>query len=322
MRAAVATAQNYEDPFAGLELTEVPTPTAPTGWTRIRLRAAALNPHDLWTLRGVGHPADRIPIILGCEGAGVTDDGREVVVYPVLGDANRGGGDSTLDPERALMSETVNGTLADYVVVPDEMVVEKPVSISFTEAACLGVAWGTAYRMLFTRGEVKPGSRVLVQGGNGGVASAAIVLAKQAGAVVYATARTAEKREFAASCGADVVLASGERVPERVDVVIETIGEATWRHSLRALRPGGRIVIAGATSGGMPPAELERVFYQQLSVIGSTGCTRGEFEAMLRAIDVGGARPHTASIGFEEIPDGYRRMLAGTSGKIVVEFPG
>ncbi|HIW91511.1 MAG TPA: zinc-binding dehydrogenase [Candidatus Corynebacterium avicola] len=322
MRAAVATSQNYDDPFEGLELKEVDTPEAPEGWTRIRLRAASLNPHDIWTLRGVGHPKERIPIILGCEGAGVTDDGREVVIYPVMGDANRGGGDSTMDPKRSLMSETINGTLADYVIVPDEMVVEKPSSISFAAAACLGVAWGTAYRMLFTRAEVTPGSRVLVQGGNGGVASAAIALAKQAGAVVYATARTPEKREFAAQCGADVVLEPGERVPNRVDAVIETIGEATWKHSLRALRPGGKIVIAGATSGGMPPSELERIFYQQLSVIGSTGCTRDEFGALLRAIDSGGARPNVETIGFDDIPDGYRRMLdTGTLGKIVVEFP-
>lgn len=321
MRAAVATSQNYDDPLSGLELLEWPLPEPQLGWTRVTLRAASLNPHDTWTLRGVGHPKERIPIILGCDGSGVTDDGREVVIHPVYGDANRGFGDLTLDPQRALMSETMDGTLAESVLVPDQMLVDKPASLSFTEAACLGVAWGTAYRMLFTRGNVKAGSRVLVQGGNGGVASAAISLAKAAGARVYSTARTDDKRAFAAACGADDVFESGERLPERVDVVIETIGEATWSHSLKSLRPGGIIVIAGATSGSMPFADLSRVFFHQLSIIGSTGCTLAEFEALLRTMDSSGVRPAFETINFNEIPAGYERMLSGdVNGKLVVEF--
>lgn len=321
MRAAIATSQNYDAPLSGLVLGERPVPEARPGWTRVRLRAASLNPHDIWTLRGIGHPSERIPIVLGCDGAGVTDDGREVVIHPVYGDANRGGGDLTLDPQRSLLSETTDGTLAEYVLVPDQMIVEKPASLSFAEAASLGVAWGTAYRMLFTRGRVTAGSRVLVQGGNGGVASAAISLASAAGARVYATARTPEKRAFALECGAAAVVEPGARLPERVDVVIETIGEATWSHSLRSLRPGGAVVIAGATSGAMPPADLARVFYQQLSVVGSTGCTLAEFEAMLRTVDGAGLRPRIERISFDEIPQGFNRMMRGeVAGKIVVEF--
>lgn len=320
MRAAVATSQNFDAPLSGLELLEWPLPEAKPGWTRVQLRAASLNPHDTWTLRGIGHPKERIPIVLGCDGAGVTEDGREVVIHPVHGDANRGNGDLTLDPQRALMSETMDGTLAEYVLVPDEMLVNKPASLSFAEAACMGVAWGTAYRMLFTRGGVRAGSRVLVQGGNGGVASAAISLASAAGARVYATARTEEKRAFAQACGAEV-FESGARLPERVDVVVETVGEATWSHSLKSLRPGGTIVIAGATSGAMPPADLARVFYQQLSIVGSTGCTLGEFEALIRTVDKTGVRPVIETIAFDEIPSGYARMLAGkVNGKLVVEF--
>jgi len=320
MRAAVATNQNYDSPLSGLELKQWPTPEPRPGWSRVTLRAASLNPHDLWTLRGIGHPKERIPIVLGCDGAGVTDDGREVVIHPVLGDANRGYGDLTLDPQRALLSETLDGTLADCVLVPDQMLVDKPASLSFADAACLGVAWGTAYRMLFTRAGVQPGSRVLVQGGNGGVASAAIALASAAGAQVYATARTEQKRAFAESCGAKV-FEPGARLPERVDVVVETIGEATWSHSLKSLRPGGTVVIAGATSGAMPPADLARVFYQQLSIVGSTGCTLAEFEALLRTVDSTGIRPAVEKISFDEIPQGFERMLAGeVNGKIVVEF--
>ncbi|WP_449283440.1 zinc-binding dehydrogenase [Leucobacter sp.] len=321
MRAAVAIDQNPDAPLDCVELREWPTPESRPGWVRVELRAASLNPHDLWTLRGIGHPEERIPIVLGCDGAGVTEDGREVVIHPVLGDANRGGGDLTLDPQRALMSETLDGTLAEYVLVPEQMLVDKPASLSFAEAACLGVAWGTAYRMLFTRAGVRAGSRVLVQGGNGGVASAAIALASAAGARVYATARTEEKRAFALACGAAEVFESGARLPERVDAVVETIGQATWSHSLKSLRPGGTVVIAGATSGAMPPADLARIFYQQLSVVGSTGCTLAEFEALLRTVDATGVRPSIETIGFDEIPDGFARMLAGdVAGKIVVEF--
>ncbi|MEO6116685.1 MAG: zinc-binding dehydrogenase [Pseudolysinimonas sp.] len=321
MRAAVAVSQDPDDPLSCLELQEQPIPEPREGWTRIRLMAASLNPHDTWTLRGVGHSADRIPIILGCDGAGITDDGRNVVIYPVYGDAHRGGGDLTLDPERALLSETLNGTLADYIVIPDQMVVPKPASLTFEEAACLGVTWGTAYRMLFTRAGLKPGDRVLVQGASGGVASAAIALATAAGARVYATARTEEKRAFALRCGAVEAFESGARLPERVDVVVETVGEATWAHSLRSLRPGGTVVIAGATSGGMPAAELNRIFYQQLRVIGSTGCTREEFEALLRMLDERGLLPQVESIAFDDIKDGYQRLLDGdVLGKLVVDL--
>ncbi len=322
MRAAVAVSQSDTDPIAGLRLAhDWPAPQPRSGWTRVRLSHASLNPHDVWTLRGIGHPADRLPIVLGCDGAGVTDDGREVVIHPVLAEAARGGGDQTMDPQRALLSETIDGALADEILVPDDLLVTRPASLSAAEAACTGVVWGTAYRMLFTRGGVRPGDRVLVQGASGGVGSAAVAMARAAGARVFATARTAEKREFAREMGANVVLDAGERTPEKVDVVIETVGEATWAHSLRALRPGGRIVIAGATTGGMPPAELQRVFYHQLSVIGSTGCTRVEFEAMLRLLDTTGVWPRFETLGFDDIPDGFRRLAAGdVLGKLVVDL--
>lgn len=322
MRAVVAVSQNPDDPLAGLELREVPEPQARAGWTRIRVRAASLNPHDLWTLRGVGHPPENIPIILGCDAAGVTDDGREVLIHPVLGDPDRGGGDITLDPERALLSESIDGALADYILVPDSTVVPKPTWLSFEEAATLGVAWGTAYRMLFTRARIRAGDRVLVQGAAGGVASAAIALATAAGARVYATARSQEKRDYAVQRGAYATFEPGARLPERVDVVIETVGEATWGHSLRSLKPGGIVVVAGATSGGMPPAELHRIFYQQLTVIGSTGCTKPEFEQLLRLLEVTGIRPHVdAVLPYADTKAGYQRLIDGdVLGKLVVSL--
>jgi NADPH:quinone reductase-like Zn-dependent oxidoreductase len=322
MRAAVAVAQSADDPLSGLELRDVPEPRPRAGWTRVRVHSASLNPHDVWTLRGVGHPAENIPMILGCDGAGVTDDGREVVIHPVLGDPDRGGGDLTLDPGRALLSESTDGALADYILVPDANVVPKPDWLTFDQAATLGVVWGTAYRMLFTRARIRAGDRVLVQGAGGGVASASIALASAAGARVYATARSQRKREFALSQGAYAALESGERLPERVDVVIETVGEATWAHSLRALKPGGTIVVAGATSGAMPGAELQRVFFQQLSIVGSTGCTKPEFEQLLRLLETTGIRPSVDSVlPFSGIKEGYQRLIEGdVLGKLVVSL--
>lgn len=322
MRAALVVSQNAHDPLEGLKLEQNhPDPEPKPGHTVVQLKAATLNPHDLWTLRGVGHPADRVPMVLGCDGAGVTEDGREVVLHPVMGDPARGGGDVTLDPKRALLSETIDGTLADRILVPDELLLDKPPSLSFTEAACLGIAWGTAYRMLFTRAGVRPGDTVLVQGASGGVSSAAISLARAAGATVYATSRTEQKRQFALECGAHEVFENGARLPRKVDAVVETVGEATWGHSLRSVRPGGTIVVCGATTGAMPPSELNRIFYQQISVVGSTGCTQDEFARLLEFIDRTGIRPRTDTLTFDEIPAGMQRLIDGDIfGKLVVDF--
>ena len=228
---------------------------------------------------------------------------------------------SRLIPKRALLSETIDGTLADWVLVPDELLVDKPEDITFVDAACLGIAWGTAYRMLFTRARIRPGDTVLVQGASGGVSSAAIALAASAGTTVYATSRTEEKRQFALDNGATAAFEHGARLPQRVDVVVETVGEATWGHSLRSVKPGGTIVVCGSTTGAMPPAELQRIFYQQISVVGSTGCTRGEFARLVQFMSNEGLRPNTEVIGFDEIPKGIERLLAGdVLGKLVVDI--
>ncbi len=322
MRAAVATSQDFDNPLEGLVLQEMPEPEIPIGWARVRLVSASLNPHDVWTLRGVGHPAERIPMILGCDGAGYTDDGKPVIVYPVVADAARGMGDMTMDPQRSIISEVYNGTFADYIVVPEGSLVPKPEWLSFDEAAAMGIAWGTAYRMLFTRADLKAGDRVLVQGASGGVASAAVALAKAAGAIVYVTARDERKRQFALDLGADAAFEPGARLPERVDIVVETVGEATWSHSLKSLRPGGTVVICGATSGPHANADLNRIFYQQLSIIGSTTCTLAEFYNCLRVMEESGARPvidHCVSL--EDIQDGFAALIDGNNlGKIVVRI--
>jgi NADPH:quinone reductase-like Zn-dependent oxidoreductase len=261
MFAITAAAATPDDPLAGLTLGERPDPDPPAGWEVVEVRAAALNHHDIWTLRGVGIDPDRLPIVLGCDATGVAADGREVIVHGVIADPD--GIDETLTGGGfSILSEQHDGTFADRVAVPARNLVDKPAELSFEEAACLPTAWLTAYRMLFTRAELRPGQRVLIQGAGGGVATAAIRLARAAGLHVSVTSRDEQKLERARELGAHVTVGSGERLPGRVDAVVETVGEATWSHSLRALEPGGVIVVAGATSGMNPPADLARVFFR------------------------------------------------------------
>ncbi|GAA4149846.1 zinc-binding dehydrogenase [Actinomadura keratinilytica] len=320
MQAAIAVSQSATAPLSGLVLDEAPKPEAEPGWSVVRVVSSSLNMHDLWTLRGVGHPPERLPIILGCDAAGYDEAGNEVIVHPVIADPDAGRGDETLDPDRALLSERHNGAFAEYLTVPTRNLIPKPSWLSFDEAACLPVAWTTAYRMLFTQARITPGDRVLVQGAGGGVASAAIKLAVAAGAIVYATSRSADKRAQAVAWGARAALPTGERLPERVDVVIETVGAATWSHSLRSLRPGGTVVVAGATSGMNPPADLGRVFYLQQRIIGSTGCTRGELIALLDMMDATGLRPVIdRTLPLSDIHKGFQLMLDGQlTGKLVI----
>ncbi len=296
MLAVSCVSQSNDDPLSGLEVGPVDEPEGRDGWVRVHVRAAALNHHDLWSLKGVGLPADRLPMVLGCDAAGVLDDGSEVVVHAVIGDPDAGGGDETLDPRRTLLSELHPGTLAEQVLVPARNVVPKPAAMSWQHAAAVPTAWLTAYRMLTTRSGLRGPGTVLVQGAGGGVASAAIVLAKALGHTVFCTSRDADKRERALEVGADLAVESGARLPEKVDVVIETVGAATWAHSLRSLRPGGTIVVSGATSGMDPPSELNRVYFLQLSVVGSTMGTRDELIAMLELMARRGIEPMVSDV--------------------------
>ena len=318
---AISAATIHPDaPLEGLILGEHADPEPPEGWTVVDVRAAALNHHDLWTLRGVGIKAEQLPIILGCDAAGIADDGSEVIVHAVIGDPAAGGGDETLDPRRSLLSEVYNGTLAERVMVPRRNLVPKPAELSWQEAACLPTAWLTAFRMLTTRGELQPGQTVLVQGAGGGVATAAIVLAKALGARVWVTSREESKRAKAEELGADASFESGARLPERVDLVIETVGAATWDHSLKSLRPGGRIVVSGATSGAAPSADLNRVFFLQLSVIGSTRGTRDELDALVRLCAESGVRPLVDSqFDLRDGLSAFARLATGEAfGKVVL----
>jgi NADPH:quinone reductase-like Zn-dependent oxidoreductase len=319
MFAVSAARFDADNPIAGLELGERAEPVAPDGWTTVRVRAAALNHHDVWTLRGVGLPADRLPMTLGCDAAGVDADGNEVIVHAVIGDPQAGGGDETLDPSRTLLSELHQGTFAELVTVPRRNLVPKPAALSFEQAACLPTAYLTAFRMLFDRAPIGPGATVLVQGAGGGVATALILLGRAAGYRVWATSRSEAKRARARELGADQAFETGARLPERVDAVMETVGEATWAHSLRSLKPGGVIVISGATSGAVPSADLARVFFLQLSVIGSTMGTRDELARLATFCEQTGMRPLIdRAMPLAEARVGFEAMIGGdVFGKVV-----
>ncbi|MEO7125076.1 MAG: zinc-binding dehydrogenase [Nakamurella sp.] len=322
MRALYAPAANPDDPLSVATVGDRPEPAVPDGWVRVAVRAASVNRHDLWTLRGVGIAAEEFPMILGCDGAGVTSDGREVVIYPVIADpgAQGAGGDETLDPGRRLLTEGGHqGCMTEIVAVPARNVVLKPAGLSFAQAATLGTTYLTAYRMLFTRANMKPGATMLVQGATGGVATALIQLGSAAGMRVWATARTEAGRARAEMLGAAASFETGARLPSRVDAVFESVGAATWAHSMKSVRPGGTVVCCGATTGAAPSADLQRLFFLQISVVGSTMGTLGELKALIAFCETAGVEPRVdATYGLE---DGVAAMTAvenGSPGKVVI----
>ncbi len=313
MRAAYASDLSPDDPLTGLTVGELPL-AVPDGWVAVEVRAASLNHHDLWSLRGVGLSADRLPMILGCDAAGVDPDGNEVVVYPVVEDK--------ADPRGfSLFSERHPGTLAERLAAPPGNLVRKPAGVSFAEAACLPTAWLTAYHMLVTRGRAAEAGAVLVQGAGGGVATAAVALAVSMGKRVYATSRDPGKRERIAGLGATAV-EPGARLPERVDIVIESVGEPTFDHSMKCAAPGARIVVCGATAGHLARVDLRRVFAMRLEILGSSMGTPDELAALLSLVADDTVRPvidSTFALG--EATAAFERLAAGdVFGKIVVEI--
>ncbi|MGH3713302.1 MAG: zinc-binding dehydrogenase [Micromonosporaceae bacterium] len=311
MRAAYAARISPDDPLAGLEVGDLPEPSVPEDWVRVQIKASSLNHHDLWSLRGVGLSEDKLPMVLGCDASGVGPDGQDVVVYPVVFDAAG---------RFSILSEIFPGTFAESVAVPAGNLIPKPEQLSYAEAACLPTAWLTAYRMLVTKGQLAKGDPVLVQGAGGGVATAAIVIAVALGAKVYATSRDAAKRQRAEELGA-IALESGAKLPERVAVVIETVGEATFEHSLKSLAYGGRVVVSGATSGHRPSIDLRRLFYFQQEILGSTMGTPDELAGLLRLCAEQGVKPIVDSVHpFSSARDAFVRLESGdVFGKVVID---
>lgn len=322
MRAVTVASQNPDEELAGLRIADVAEPPAQDGWIKVAMRAAALNHHDLWSLRGVGLAQENLPMILGTDAAGIDEQGNEVIVHAVV-TAPSWKGDETLDPRRSLLSEKYPGTLAEAVWVPAGNVVAKPAAMSFAAAACLPTAYLTAYRLLFDAAAVRPGQRVLVQGAGGGVASAAVLLARAAGCEVVATSRHEwKRRRVVEELGAHDAVPTGTRIP-RVDAVIETVGQATWEHSLRSLEPGGVIAVAGATSGPAPSADLNRVFFRSLRVVGTTMGTRAQLQDLLGLLTATGTTPIIDSrYDFDDdvaVRGAFERLAGGEAfGKVVL----
>lgn len=320
MLAVLAIGTNADRPLDVLRCREVPKPIARPGWTIVNVKAGSLNLHDVWTLKGIGPHSDKRPRILGCDGSGVDENGSEVIVHSVIGEA-RGGLDETFDPNRSILSERHDGTFAEYVTVPTANLIPKPAAMSHAVAACLPTAWLTAYRMLFANADVNSGETILVQGATGGVGTAAVSLACAAGVRVFASTRDHSKHEILRELGVAEIVSPGDRLPHRVDAVIDSVGGSTWGHSLRSLRPGGRLVTCGASAGWDPPANLNHIFFRQLTVIGSTMGSRFEFERLLRFLaDMEIAPRIDAEFALSDARRGFEHLLAGDHvGKIVLD---
>ncbi len=320
MLAAYATRTSPDDPLSALEVGDVPEPEPRDGWVSVHVRAAALNHHDLWSLRGVGLPADRLPMVLGTDAAGVTDDGREVIVHSVIGGPNAPTGQAVPPGEpRSILSERYPGALAERVLVPATNLVDKPATLAWEHAACLPTAYLTAYRSLFRSGHARPGQRVLVQGAGGGFAVAAIQLGAAAGLDVTVTSRDAAKRDRALALGATAAVEPGARIP-RVDLVLESVGAATWRHTMRSVADGGTVVVVGATSGDPSPLEATHLFFREVTVTGATMGTRDELVGLVDVVVRAGIVPPVdSSYALTDARSAFARLLGGGhTGKVVV----
>jgi len=322
MLAAYVARFDADEPLRGLEVGEVPDAAPPADhpdWQVVDIRAAALNQHDLWSLRGVGLKEDQLPMVLGCDGAGTTADGREVIVHAVVGALPTKHTPPGIEP-RSLLSERYPGTLAECVAIPAANLVDKPEWLSWEQAACLPTAWLTAYRAIFRTGGAEPGDVLLVQGAGGGVATAAITLGAAAGLEVHVTSRSAERRARAEELGATAAHEPGARLPKRADVVLESVGKATWSHSVASARAGGAIVVVGATTGDPSPAAITRVFFHELRILGSTMGTVDDLRALLKLLEHTGARPTIDStFPLSGARDAFARLASGEQfGKIVL----
>lgn len=338
-----------DDPLGNLEIVEVPDPVPGGGEVLIGVGAASLNHHDLWTLRGVGSRPLTEPQVLGCDAAGTVlgyGDGEGPEGSPAVGSAvvihsvmtcgrcpACRSGDELHCARIGLLSEPpYPGTLAERLVVPVANIVPLPSGVDLVTAACLPTAYLTAYRMLFVRAALRPGQRVLVHGATGGVASAAILLGTAGGLTVLATSRDQAKRETAVELGAAAAFTTDREAVKQViaasdggvDAVLDTVGEATWDFSLRVVRPGGTVVVSGSTSGPNPPAQLNRIFWRQLTIAGSTMGTREELSRVVELCATGRLHPLVDSVrplddaaaAFAALAGGERR------GKLILQPAG
>jgi zinc-binding alcohol dehydrogenase/oxidoreductase len=313
-----------------LRYEDAPDPKPGPGEVLIRLRAASLNHLDLWVRRGM--PSVPKPRILGADGAGVVEAlgegvdglerGRRVVINPGLEDGQR------------IVGEHMDGTHAELIAVPAENVYPLPDSLSFEEAAAFPLVFETAYRMLVTKARLAAGEWVLIWGIGGGVATAAFQIAQGLGARTFVTSSSEEKLARARELGADATAnhGSGDITDQvrtvtgghGVDVVVEHVGEATWKTSLQAAAPGARIAVCGATTGPNPPAQLHRIWWKQLTIYGSTMGTKDDFEGAYDLVKDGKAKPIVDRVfPLSEAAAAHEHLEnARQLGKVILAIPG
>jgi zinc-binding alcohol dehydrogenase/oxidoreductase len=312
-----------------LRYEDVREPGAGPGEVLIRMRAASLNHLDVWTRKGL--PSVPKPRILGADGAGTVEalgdgvsglePGQAVVVNPGL----------EHDGVIHVIGEHTQGVHAELAAVPATNVYPLREGLSFEQAAAFPLVFETAYRMLVTRAAIKPGEWVLIWGIGGGVATAAFRIAQALGAHTIVTSGSAEKLARATELGADVavdhaegdvVAAVKEATGKGADVVVETVGDATWKRTLDAARPGGRVVVCGATTGPNPPAALHRLWWKQLDILGSSMGTRADFEGAYDLVAAGATPVIDSVLPLAEARAAHERLESGEQfGKIVLTIP-
>ncbi len=318
-----------------LRFEEVTTPAPGPGEVLVQLKAAALNHRDVWIRTGM-QMANHLPLIPGSDGVGLVAEtgpgaghlkvGDAVVINPSL---NWGDREDRSSPNFKILGGPDPGTYAEFVVVPAENVFPKPSPLSMEESGAMPLASLTAWRAVITRGQVRPGERVVVLGIGGGVATFALQIALAAGAMVIATSSSQAKLERARELGADLAINYTsedwekiilERTGGGADVIIDSVGKETWGKALRALRPGGRLVTFGATTGRAAEVDIRQVFWNQISILGTTMGSPREFAAMLKLYEAGRLRPVVDSVfPLREAPAAHRRMDEGQQfGKIVL----
>ncbi len=303
-----------------LRYEDAPDPVPGPGEVMIQLRAASLNRLDLWVRAGL--PSVPKPRILGADGAGVDESGRRVVINPGIEHGDR----------ISVIGEHMDGTHAELIAVPESNVYPIPDGLSFEEAAAFPLVFETVYRMLVTRAGLRESEWVLVWGVGSGIGTAALQLAKALGGRVIVTSSSDAKLQRAKELGADAIVNHKsadvvEAVKEATggpgaDVVVEHVGEATWQTSLQAVRPHGRIAVCGATTGPNPKAALHRIWWKQLTILGSTMGTKDDFEGAFELVKAGKARPVVDSVfPLAEARAAHERMEAGEQfGKIVLSI--
>jgi NADPH:quinone reductase-like Zn-dependent oxidoreductase len=309
---------------------EIALPALARDEVRVRLVASALNHMDIWVTKGM--PKPHTPHVPGADGAGVVDGvgdevtnvavGDEVVINPAVSCRKCDyclAGESPLCKQFGILGEHRWGTHAEYVVVPAQNVLAKPPTLDWPAAAAFGLCWLTAWRML-RRARLTAGETMLVVGVGGGVSTAGLVLGVASGATVYATSRDEAKRTRAVEMGAVDAFDSNAKWPVQADVVFENVGAATWDNSIRALKPGGRLVTCGGTAGSTVEISLPRLFFKQHEIIGSTMGSYAEFDAVLGLVAAGVPVPIDEVFeGLDAFPSALKRLQAGDqSGKIVI----